>query len=122
MLGITLQQTRVYREIKEEGREAMANAISRQLTKRLGKLSEEMRSSFSGLSLPVLADLSEALLDFTSLTDLYQVRLITYDYRIRAKVRKTSFSLLPAPCSPALLMISLYPNMILQACLEGRID
>ncbi|WP_335008583.1 hypothetical protein [Nostoc sp.] len=28
---------------------------------------------------------------------LYQVRLITYDYRIRAKIRKTSFSLLPAP-------------------------
>jgi predicted transposase YdaD len=74
MLGITLQQTRVYREIKEEGREegreAMANAISRQLTKRLGKLSEEMRSSISGLSLPVLADLSEALLDFTTLADL----------------------------------------------------
>ncbi|MEH2283490.1 MAG: Rpn family recombination-promoting nuclease/putative transposase [Nostoc sp.] len=82
MLGITLQQTRVYREIKaegreegreeglEEGREAMANAISRLLTKRLGELSEEMRSSISGLSLSVLADLSDALLDFTTLADL----------------------------------------------------
>ncbi|MEH2025392.1 Rpn family recombination-promoting nuclease/putative transposase [Nostoc sp.] len=74
MLGITLQQTRVYREIKaegrEEGREVMANAISRLLTKRLGELSEEMRSSISGLSLSVLADLSDALLDFTTLTDL----------------------------------------------------
>jgi len=78
MLGITLQQTRVYREIKaegreegrQEGREAMANAISRQLTKRLGELSEEMRSSISGLSLAVLADLSDALLDFTALADL----------------------------------------------------
>ncbi|MEH2064933.1 MAG: Rpn family recombination-promoting nuclease/putative transposase [Nostoc sp.] len=74
MLGITLQQTRVYREIKaegrEEGREVMANAISRQLTKRLGELSEEMRSSVSGLSLSVLADLSDALLDFTTLADL----------------------------------------------------
>ncbi len=29
---------------------------------------------------------------------LYQVRLITYDYRIRAKIRKTSFSLFPVPC------------------------
>lgn len=48
----------------------MANAISRQLTKRLEKLSEEMRSSISGLSLPVLADLSEALLHFTTLADL----------------------------------------------------
>ncbi|MEH1971186.1 DUF4351 domain-containing protein [Nostoc sp.] len=48
----------------------MANAIFRQLIKRFGKLSEEMRSSISGLSLPVLADLSEALLDFTNLVDL----------------------------------------------------
>ncbi|NJM72133.1 MAG: Rpn family recombination-promoting nuclease/putative transposase [Scytonema sp. RU_4_4] len=78
MLGITLKETRVYREIKEEGREegrkevreVMANAISRQLIKRLGELSEEMRSAISSLPLPVLEDLSEALLDFTSLADL----------------------------------------------------
>ncbi len=78
MLGITLKETRVYREIKEEGREegreeireAMANAISRQLTKRLGTLSEQMRSSISALSVSALEDLSEALLDFTSLNDL----------------------------------------------------
>lgn len=74
MLGITLQQTRVYREIKEEGREkgrqTMANTISRQLTKRLGELSEEMRSSISGLPFPVLEELSDALLDFITLADL----------------------------------------------------
>lgn len=75
MLGITLQETRVYREIKEEGREegreeATVNLIIRQLTKRFGELSEEMRSSISGLPLPVLEDLSEALLDLTSLADL----------------------------------------------------
>ena len=74
MLGITLQQTRVYREIKEEGREegreAMANAISRLLTKRLGELSEEMRFSISRLPFPVLEELSDALLDFTTLADL----------------------------------------------------
>jgi hypothetical protein len=40
------------------------------LTKRLGELSEEMRSSISGLPLLALADLSEVLLDFTSLADL----------------------------------------------------
>ncbi len=45
MIGITLKETRVYREIKEEGREAgrreeAANLIIRQLTKRLGELSE----------------------------------------------------------------------------------
>ncbi|BAY19636.1 hypothetical protein NIES2109_45510 [Nostoc sp. HK-01] len=71
MLGITLQETRVYREIKEEGRtEEAANLISRQLTKRFGQLSDEMRSSISGLPLPVLEDLSEALLDFGSLADV----------------------------------------------------
>lgn len=75
MLGITLKETRVYREIKEEGREegreeATANLILRQLTKRFGELSEEIRSLISALPLPVLEDLSEALLDFTSLVDL----------------------------------------------------
>ncbi|MBE9199305.1 MULTISPECIES: Rpn family recombination-promoting nuclease/putative transposase [unclassified Nodularia (in: cyanobacteria)] len=71
MLGITLKETRVYREIKDEGRqEEAANLISRQLTKRFGELSEEMRSLISGLPLPILEDLSEAFLDFTSLTDL----------------------------------------------------
>lgn len=70
MLRITLKETRVYQEIKEEGREeireVMANAISRQLTKRLGNLSEKMHSSIPGLPLSVLEDLSEALLDFSS--------------------------------------------------------
>lgn len=72
MLGITLQQTRVYREIKEEGRhEEAANLIIRQITKRIGqKLSDEILAQISGLPLPVLEDLSEALLDFTSLADL----------------------------------------------------
>ncbi|MEA5514564.1 DUF4351 domain-containing protein, partial [Nodularia sp. UHCC 0506] len=75
MLGITLKETRVYRKIKAEGREEgreeeAANLITRMLTKRFGELSEEMRSSIAGLSLPILEDLSEAFLDFTSLTDL----------------------------------------------------
>ncbi len=82
MLGITLKETRVYREIKEEGREegreerreegreVMANAVSRQLTKRFGELSGEMRLQISALPLPVLEDLSEALLDFTNVADL----------------------------------------------------
>jgi len=76
MLGITLQQTRVYREIKEEGRsegrqEEAANLVIRQLTKRFRQeFSEEIRSSVSNLPLPVLEDLSEALLDFTSVADL----------------------------------------------------
>jgi predicted transposase/invertase (TIGR01784 family) len=91
MLGITLKETRVYREIKEEGREeglkqgleqgkqegreegleeAALNIVLRQLTKRFGKVSRKIRASISGLPLPILEDLSEALLDFTSLDDL----------------------------------------------------
>jgi predicted transposase/invertase (TIGR01784 family) len=71
MLGITLKETRVYREIKEEGREeATVNLVIRLLTKRFGELSVEIRASISALPLPVLEDLSEALLDFTSLADL----------------------------------------------------
>ncbi|MEH1930518.1 Rpn family recombination-promoting nuclease/putative transposase [Nostoc sp.] len=75
MLGITLKETRVYREIKEEGREEgrqqeAANLVIRLLSKRFGEVSLEMRSHISSLALPVLEDLSEALLDFTSITDL----------------------------------------------------
>ncbi|KYC39135.1 hypothetical protein WA1_34770 [Scytonema hofmannii PCC 7110] len=71
MLGVTIKETRVYQEIKEEGRQQeAANLIVRQLTKRFGELSGEMRSSISSLPLPVLEDLSEAFLDFTSVADL----------------------------------------------------
>jgi predicted transposase/invertase (TIGR01784 family) len=71
MLGITLKETRVYREIKEEGREeATVDIIIRQIRKLFGELSPETRSLISSLPLPVLEDLTEALLDFTSLADL----------------------------------------------------
>ncbi|YAG11146.1 DUF2887 domain-containing protein [Nostoc sp. DSM 114161] len=74
MLDITLKETRVYREIKEEGREegreATANIIIRLLTKRLGEIPQEVRSWVAGLPLPMLEALGEALLDFTSVADL----------------------------------------------------
>jgi predicted transposase YdaD len=75
MLGITLQETRLYQDIKEEGREegreeATVNLVIRLLTKRFGELTPEMRSAITSLALPVLEDLSEALLDFTSIADL----------------------------------------------------
>jgi predicted transposase/invertase (TIGR01784 family) len=75
MLGLDLtKEPRAIREAKEEGREEEAIAlVTRQLRRRVGQdLSEEMRSRLSMLSLPVLEDLSEALLDFTSLADLEQ--------------------------------------------------
>lgn len=79
MLGITLQKSRAYQEIKEEGRqegreeghqEEAANLVMRLLTKRFGKMSQEVCGSVSSLPLPILEELSEALLDFTSLADL----------------------------------------------------
>jgi len=73
MLGLDLtQEPRAIREAKAEGREEQAIAlVTRQLSRRLGQeLSDEMRSRLLTLSLPVLEDLGEALLDFTSLADL----------------------------------------------------
>ncbi|KAM3095290.1 Rpn family recombination-promoting nuclease/putative transposase [Phormidesmis sp. 146-35] len=77
MLGIDLtQEPRAIREAKEEGREEVRGQeaialVTRLLRRRLGQeLSEETRSRLSSLPLPVLEDLSEALLDFTTLTDL----------------------------------------------------
>lgn len=79
MLGITLKQTRVYQEIKEEGRkegreegleEATFNLVMRQLSKRFGKISPKIRGSVAGLSLHILEELSEALLDFNNVDDL----------------------------------------------------
>ncbi|MEH2339073.1 DUF4351 domain-containing protein [Nostoc sp.] len=46
------------------------NLVNRLLKKRFGELTSEMRSAITGLPLPVLEDLSEALLDFTSVADL----------------------------------------------------
>ena len=73
MLGLNLfEEPRAIREAKDEGRqEAIASVVIRLLTRRLGQeLSSEMRSRLSTLPLPVLEHLSEALLDFTSLSDL----------------------------------------------------
>lgn len=71
MLGITLKQTRVYREIKEEGREEEARSlILRQLTRRVGELPQQVRERIETLCLEQLENLGEALLDFTSMADL----------------------------------------------------
>ena len=75
MLGITFEETRVYREIKQEGREegrqeGEKSLILRQLTKRMGELSPEVRQSVENLSIEQLENLGEALLDFNSMVDL----------------------------------------------------
>ncbi|MFN5955855.1 MAG: Rpn family recombination-promoting nuclease/putative transposase [Dolichospermum sp.] len=79
MLGISLEKSRAYQEIKQEGRQeglqeglqqATLNLVIRLLTKRFGELPADAHHSISILPLPVLVNLSEALLDFTSLYDL----------------------------------------------------
>ncbi|MBK1989973.1 Rpn family recombination-promoting nuclease/putative transposase [Sphaerospermopsis aphanizomenoides BCCUSP55] len=75
MLGISLERSRAYQEIKQEGRqeglkESALNLVMRQLTRRLGELPEENKNTISGLSLTNLENLGEALLDFTNLQDL----------------------------------------------------
>lgn len=75
MLDITLKETRVYREIKEEGREEGREAVTLnlvicQLTKRFGELPQELSTAIAALPLPDLEALGESLLDFTRLSDL----------------------------------------------------
>jgi predicted transposase YdaD len=68
MFGLSeLKQTRVYQQALQEG-EAMI--VLRLLERRIGKLSPEMRSQVQLLSSQQLEALSEALLDFSQLSDL----------------------------------------------------
>ncbi|MBX9253661.1 Rpn family recombination-promoting nuclease/putative transposase [Desmonostoc muscorum CCALA 125] len=67
MLGITLKETRVYREIKEEEARSL---ILRQLTRRVGELPQQVGERIETLCLEQLENLGEALLDFTSMADL----------------------------------------------------
>ena len=79
MLGVTLQQTRVYQEARLEGKvEGLAEGeiigearmIVRQLNRRLGSLSTDVSAQIQQLTIPQMEALGEALLDFTSLVEL----------------------------------------------------
>jgi predicted transposase/invertase (TIGR01784 family) len=82
MLGIELEQTRVYQEAKAEG-ETIGEAkgleqglqqeralVVRLLTKKLGNFNPKIQSRINELSIDRVESLGEALLDFTSITDL----------------------------------------------------
>jgi predicted transposase/invertase (TIGR01784 family) len=70
-----MRESVIYQEILEEGvekgkqTEAVA-MIMRQLTRRIGTVEPQLQESIRSLSLPQLEDLGEALLDFSSVTDL----------------------------------------------------
>jgi predicted transposase/invertase (TIGR01784 family) len=79
MIGITLQETRVYRDAKaegkaegvSEGRQAEAQSmILRQLSRRFGTLSPDVNALVMALPVAKLEDLGEALLDFQEIADL----------------------------------------------------
>lgn len=78
MLGTRLQETRVYRDAKQEGIEqGIEQGIERQrslifrlLTRQVGKLSKPQKSRIDRLSLDQLENLNESLLDFATIADL----------------------------------------------------
>jgi predicted transposase/invertase (TIGR01784 family) len=72
MLGIRLEETRVYQEAKEEGREEGQKALLlRQLNRRMGKkLPKRLNTLVERLSLAQLEHLGDALFDFKSIADL----------------------------------------------------
>ena len=87
MLDITFEETRVFQEVKEEAmregrkeglqegrqegrKEEAASLIVRQLEKRFGELPEDVRTSISELTITVLEELGEALLDFLDISEV----------------------------------------------------
>jgi predicted transposase/invertase (TIGR01784 family) len=75
MLGIELEQTRVYREAEEKGnvkgrQEEAQGLILRQLNRRVGAVSIDLESRIKTLPLAQLEELGEALLDFDRMDDL----------------------------------------------------
>ena len=75
MLGISLQETRFYREAEEEGREKGREEEGRTLTLRLltrrfGELSQSLAARISELSLNQIEALADVLFDLQSLSDL----------------------------------------------------
>jgi predicted transposase/invertase (TIGR01784 family) len=69
MLGLRLEDTRVYQEAKlEEGQ----SLVLRLLSKRIGHISPESQSQIMALSLEQIEALGEALLDFSQPADLVQ--------------------------------------------------
>jgi predicted transposase/invertase (TIGR01784 family) len=74
MLGMSLQETRVYQEAKAEGEQIgeqrEKSLVLRQLTRRFGDLPREMQSQVTALPLEQVEALGEALLDFSAIADL----------------------------------------------------
>jgi predicted transposase/invertase (TIGR01784 family) len=73
MLGLRLEDTRVYQEANADGRlEEAHSLVLRLLSKRVGTISADAESQLKSLSLEQMEALGEALLDFSTPNDLIQ--------------------------------------------------
>ena len=71
MLGIELQQTRVYQEAKAEGKaEEGRSLVIKLLNRKLGNLTPQLLERVNNLQINHIESLGEALLDFNSIGDL----------------------------------------------------
>ena len=78
MLGIELEQTRVYQEAKLEGKaeglelgqQQEKALVLKLLVRKLGNLSPQVQTRVLALEIERVESLGEALLDFTSMVDL----------------------------------------------------
>lgn len=71
----TMRESVIYQEIREDGliegrKNEALSIVSRQLTRRIGSIAPEIREQIQTLSVEELEDLGEALLDFSSASDL----------------------------------------------------
>ena len=70
-----MQESVIYQDILQKGlqqglQQGELAVVVRQLTRRLGTIPPEVRNLIQALPLPQLENLAEALLDFTTLSDL----------------------------------------------------
>ena len=71
MLGIQLEQTRVYQDAKAEGETiGEQKLVLKQLTRKLGTIKPEIRARVNCLKIEQIESLGEDLLDFTQMSDL----------------------------------------------------
>jgi predicted transposase/invertase (TIGR01784 family) len=71
MLGLRLEETRVYQEANADGKlEGERSLVLRLLSRRVGNISADLQAQIQSLSLPQVEALGEALLDFSALSDL----------------------------------------------------
>jgi predicted transposase YdaD len=81
-----LRQTRVYQEAKQEGRQeveegeqrgkimALRETLQRQITRKFGRVPDDLNTKLAQLSLDQLGEIAEAIIDISSLEELDSYR------------------------------------------------